>query len=122
MQQNSTFRWTNALNDDPFWYGATLADETWTIIVEHPVKLIHIESTNANGEIDIVRVGIDWNYAESSQPIVTEDQTITDDKKSSSEEQTISPVLLIVISIMAAYIIFLQVQKRPGKEFLLEEE
>ena len=122
MQQNSTFRWTNALNDDPFWYGATLADETWTIIVEHPVKLIHIESTNANGEIDIVRVGIDWNYLESSQPILTEDQTITEDKKSSSEEQTISPVLLIVISFMAAYIIFLQVQKRPEKQFLLEEE
>lgn len=122
IQKNSTFRWTNALNDDPFWYGATLADETWTIRVEYPVKLIHIESTNANGEIDIVRVGIDWNYVDSPQPIVPENQSITGDKKSSSEEQTISPVLLIVISIMAAYIILLQVQKRPEKKLLLEEE
>ena len=122
VQKNSTFRWTNALNDDPFWYGATLADETWTIRVEHPVKLIHIESTNANGEIDIVRVGIDWNSVESPQPILTENQTTTDEKKSSSEEQTISPVLLIVISIMAAYIIILQVQKRPVKKSLFEEE
>ena len=121
-QNDSTFRWTNALNDDPFWYGASSSDGILTIAVDYPVKLIHIESTNANGEIDIVRVGIDWNYVESSKPVDVENQTVTDEKKSSSEEQTISPFLLIMISLMAAYIIFLQVQRRPEKQLFHEEE
>lgn len=121
-QNDSTFRWTNALNDDPFWYGASSSDGILTIAVDYPVKLIHIESTNANGEIDIVRVGIDWNYVESSKPVDVENQTVTDEKKSSSEEQAISPFLLIMISVMAAYIIFLQVQRRPEKQLFHEEE
>ena len=121
-QNDSTFRWTNALNDNPFWYGATSSDGIFTIAVDYPIKLIHIESTNVNGEIDIVRVGIDWNYVESIKPVEDENQTVTDDKKSSTEEQSISPILIIMISLMAAYIVFLQVQRRPDKQLSHEEE
>ncbi|MCH1443152.1 MAG: hypothetical protein L7U53_04695 [Candidatus Poseidoniaceae archaeon] len=121
-QNNSTFRWTNALNDNPFWYGATTGDGIFTIAVDYPIKLIHIESTNVNGEIDIVRVGIDWNYVESIKPVEEENQTVTDDKKSSTEEQSVSPILIIMISLMAAYIVFLQVQRRPEKQLSREEE
>ena len=121
-QNGSTFRWTNALNDDPFWYGATTSDDILTIAVDYPVKLIHIESTNANGEIDIVRVGIDWNVVDLSEPVDAENQTVAEENKSSSEEQAISPFLLIMISLMAAYIVFLQVQRRPDKKLFLEEE
>ena len=121
-QNDSTFRWTNALNDNPFWYGATSSDGIFTIAVDYPIKLIHIESTNVNGEIDIVRVGIDWNYVESIKPVEDENQTVTDDKKSSTEEQSISPILIIMISLMAAYIVFLQVQRRPEKQLSHEEE
>ena len=121
-QNDSTFRWTNALNDNPFWYGATSSDGIFTIAVDYPIKLIHIESTNVNGEIDIVRVGIDWNYVESIKPVEEENQTVTDDKKSSTEEQSVSPILIIMISLMAAYIVFLQVQRRPEKQLSHEEE
>lgn len=121
-QNGSTFRWTNALNENPFWYGVSFSDGIWTIDVESPVKLIHIESTNANGEIDIVRVGIDWNNVDLTQPDDVEDQNITEDKKSSSEEQSVSPLLLGAILLMAAYIVFLQVQKKPEKRFSQEEE
>ena len=121
-QNNSTFRWTNALNDNPFWYGATSMDGIFTIAVDYPIKLIHLESTNVNGEIDIVRVGIDWNYVESIIPVEEENQTVTDDKKSSTEEQSVSPILIIMISLMAAYIVFLQVQRRPERKLFREEE
>ena len=121
-QNNSTFRWTNALNDNPFWYGATSMDGIFTIAVDYPIKLIHLESTNVNGEIDIVRVGIDWNYVESIIPVEEENQTVTDAKKSSTEEQSISPILVIMISLMAAYIVFLQVQRRPERQLFREEE
>jgi len=121
-QKNSTFRWTNALNDNPFWYGATSMDGIFTIAVDYPIKLIHLESTNVNGEIDIVRVGIDWNYVESIIPVEEENQTVTDAKKSSTEEQSISPILVIMISLMAAYIVFLQVQRRPERKLFREEE
>lgn len=121
-QNGSTYRWSNALNDDPFWFGANPSNDIWTITVENPIKLIHIESTNANGEIDIIRVGIDWDYLELSQPVIEEEKTTTDEKKSSSQEQTISPVLLIAISIMAAYIVVLVVQRKPEKQLFLEEE
>ena len=121
-QNNSTFRWTNALNDNPFWYGATSMDGIFTIAVDYPIKLIHLESTNVNGEIDIVRVGIDWNYVESIIPVEEENQTVTDAKKSSTEEQSISPILVIMISLMAAYIVFLQVQRRPERKLFREEE
>ena len=120
-QNDSTFRWTNALNDDPFWYGATFSDGMWTIDVEYPVKLIHIESTNVNGEIDIVRVGIDWNNVESTQQDDVEDQNTIADKKSSSEEQSVSPLLLGAILFIAVYIVFLQVQRRPERLFQEEE-
>ena len=121
-QNDSTFRWTNALNDNPFWYGATSSDGIFTIAVDYPIKLIHIESTNVNGEIDIVRVGIDWNYVESIKPVEEENQTVTDDKKSSTEVQSVSPILIIMISLMAAYIVFLQVQRRPERQLFREEE
>ena len=75
-----------------------------------------------NGEIDIVRVGIDWNYVESIKPVEEENQTVTDDKKSSTEEQSVSPILIIMISLMAAYMVFLQVQSRPEKQLSYEEE
>jgi hypothetical protein len=94
----------------------------WTIDVEYPVKLIHIESTNVNGEIDIVRVGIDWNNVESTQPDDVEDQNTIADKKSSSEEQSVSPLLLGAILFIAVYIVFLQVQRRPEKRLFQEEE
>ena len=84
--------------------------------------IIHLESTNVNGEIDIVRVGIDWNYVESIIPVEEENQTVTDAKKSSTEEQSISPILVIMISLMAAYIVFLQVQRRPERQLFREEE
>ena len=121
-QNGSTFRWTNALNDNPFWYGTTSSDGILTIAVDYPIKLIHIESTNVNGEIDIVRVGIDWNYVEPVTPIEEVNQTSTDDNKSSTEKQSISPILIIMISLMAAYIVYLQVQRRPEKQLFLEEE
>ena len=121
-QNGSTYRWSNALNDDPFWFGATSSSGIWTITVENPIKLIHIESTNANGEVDIIRVGIDWNYHESNQPVEEEEPTTKDEKKSSSEEQTISPFLLIIISLMVAYIVVLFIQSKPEKQLFLEEE
>jgi hypothetical protein len=116
------YRWSNALNDNPFWFGTASSSGIWTITVENPIKLIHIESTNANGEIDIIRVGIDWNYLESPQPVEEEEPTTKEEKKSSSEEQTISPFLLIVISFMVAYIVVLIVQSKPEKQLFLEEE
>ena len=97
-------------------------DGIFTIAVDYPIKLIHIESTNVNGEIDIVRVGIDWNYVESIIPVEEENLTVTDAKKSSTEEQSISPILIIMISLMAAYIVFLQVQRRPERQLFREEE
>ncbi len=121
-QNGSTYRWSNALTDNPFWFGTTSSSGIWTINVENPIKLIHIESTNVNGEIDIIRVGIDWNYLESSQPAEEEEPTTKEEEKSSSEEQTISPLLLIIISLMAAYIVVLIVQSKPEKQLFLEEE
>ena len=121
-QNGSTYRWSNALNDDPFWFGALSSSGIWTITVENPIKLIHIESTNVNGEIDIIRVGIDWNYMESPQPAEEEEPITKEDTKSSSEEETISPFLLIVITLMAAYIVGLIVQSKPQKQLLQEEE
>ena len=121
-QNGSTYRWSNALNDDPFWFGALSSSGIWTITVENPIKLIHIESTNVNGEIDIIRVGIDWNYLESPQPAEEEEPITKEDTKSSSEEETISPFLLIVITLMATYIVGLIVQSKPQKQLLQEEE
>ena len=58
-QSNSTIRWTDALNSNPFWAAGIKTDDGFSIVIAEPINLIHIESTDANGKISIVRVGID---------------------------------------------------------------
>ena len=114
-QPNSTIRWTDAMNLNPFWSAATTTEEGFSITIVDPVNLIHIESTNVNGEIHIVRVGIDW-----PDPPVTESNETSEnavqDTKSSGEEEPLSLPLLIVVGIIAAYILIV-VSIRQNNQF-----
>tara|TARA_Y100000766_G_C18677722_1_gene493180 strand:- start:335 stop:697 length:363 start_codon:yes stop_codon:yes gene_type:complete len=119
---NSTIRWTDAHNLNPFWRAATSSGDVFSIIIEEPTNLIHIESTDANGEIYIVRVGIDWPDEQTIEPDVgLETEPI--DNKQSSAEKSLSMPLLSVIGIIIAYILILFVLKpRDGLSLYSEEE
>ena len=67
-QNNSRIRWTDALNANPFWSAATKTENGFSITIDEPTNLIHIESTNLNGEIHIVRVGVDWPDEQPVEP------------------------------------------------------
>ncbi len=85
-QTNSNIRWTDALNLNPFWSSATQSGDSFSIVVEEPIKLIHIESTNVNGEIHIVRIGIDWPEQEVTQQENSTQQELTENKEASTED------------------------------------
>ena len=121
-QTNSTIRWTDALNANPFWSSATQSGDSFSIVVDEPVNLIHIESTNANGEIHIVRVGIDWPDEEVVETNTSIDQQLSDEKESSSEDSVSLPLLLFV-GVIAAYILIIASMKgNVDNVFKTEEE
>ncbi len=121
-QTNSTIRWTDALNTNPFWFSASQSGGEFSIKVEEPVNLIHIESTNVNGEIYIVRIGIDWPEQEIVQPNTSSDSQLVDYKEASSEDSVSLPLLLIVGVIAAYILIILSMKGNEENLFTTEEE
>ena len=121
-QTNSTIRWTDALNTNPFWFSATKSGDEFSIKVEESVNLIHIESTNVNGEIHIVRIGIDWPEEEIVQPNNSSDPQLVDDKEASSEDSVSLPLLLIVGVIAAYILIIVSMKGNEENVFTTEEE
>ena len=121
-QANSTIRWTDALNANPFWFSASQSEDSFSILVEESVDLIHIESTNANGDIHIVRVGIDWPEEEKIQPDDTTNQQLVDDKEASSEDSVSLPLLLIVGAIAVYILIIVSMKGNEENVFKSEEE
>ena len=120
-QTNSTIRWTDALNTNPFWSSASQSGDEFSIKIEEPVNLIHIESTNVNGDIHIVRIGIDWPEEEIVQTNNTSDSQLVDDKASSSED-SISLPLLLIIGVIAAYILIIVSMKGNEENVFTTEE
>ena len=120
-QTNSTIRWTDALNTNPFWSSASMSGEEFSIKIEEPVNLIHIESTNVNGEIHIVRIGIDWPEEQIVQTNNTSDSQLVDDKEASSDESVSLPLLLIV-GVIAAYILIIVLMKGNEENLFKTEE
>ena len=121
-QTNSTIRWTDALNLNPFWSSAIQSGDSFSIIVEEPIKLIHIESTNVNGEIHIVRIGIDWPEQEVTQQENSTQQELTENKEASTEDSLSLP-LLAVVGVIGAYIlIILSMRGKDDVLFNTEEE
>lgn len=121
-QTNSNIRWTDALNLNPFWSSATQSGDSFSIVVEEPIKLIHIESTNVNGEIHIVRIGIDWPEQEVTQQENSTQQELTENKEASTEDSLSLP-LLAVVAVIGAYILIILSMR--GKDDVLsntEEE
>ena len=121
-QANSTIRWKDALNANPFWFSASQSEDSFLILVEESVDLIHIESTNVNGEIHIVRVGIDWPEEEIIQPDDTTNQQLVEDKESSSEDSVSLPLLLIVGAIAVYILIIVSMRGNDENVFKSEEE
>lgn len=121
-QANSTIRWKDALNANPFWFSASQSEDSFLILVEESVDLIHIESTNANGEIHIVRVGIDWPEEEKIQPDDTTNQQLVEDKEASSEDSVSLPLLLIVGAIAVYILIIVSMKGNDENVFKSEEE
>jgi len=121
-QTNSTIRWTDALNTNPFWSSASQTGDEFSIMVEEPVNLIHIESTNVNGDIHIVRIGIDWPEEEIVQPNNSSDSQLVDEKEASSED-SVSLLLLLIVGILAAYtLIIVSMKGNEENVFTTEEE
>ena len=121
-QTNSTIRWTDALNTNPFWSSASQSGDEFSIMVEEPVNLIHIESTNVNGEIHIIRIGIDWPEEEIVQPNNSSDSQLVDDKEASPEDSVSLPLLLIVGVIAAYILIIVSMKGNEENVFKTEEE
>lgn len=122
-QTNSTIRWTDALNSNPFWSAAVKSGNEFSISISEPINLIHIESTDVNGEIDIVRVGIDWPDDVVEEPETNETGETMMDEISATEDESISMPLLIVIGLTAAYIMaILSMRKSDQLSFSSEEE
>ena len=96
------------------------SEDEFSIIVEESVDLIHIESTNVNGEIHIVRIGIDWPEEEIIQPDDTTNSQLVEDKESSSEDSVSLPLLLIV-GVIAVYILII-VSMRGNDENVFKSE
>ena len=121
-QTNSTIRWTDALNSNPFWSSATRSGDRFSIVVEEPIKLIHIESTNLNGEIHIVRIGIDWPEEEINQQENTTQQESIENKEASTDDSLSLP-LLAIIGVIGAYILtVLSIRGKDDVLFKTEEE
>ena len=121
-QTNSTIRWTDALNTNPFWSSASQSGNEFSIMVEEPVNLIHIESTNVNGDIHIVRIGIDWPEEEIVQPNNSSDSQLVEEKEASSEDSVSLPLLLIVGVIAAYILIIVSMKGNEENVFTTEEE
>jgi len=121
-QTNSTTRWTDALNANPFWSPVSQSGDEFSIMVEEPINLIHIESTNVNGEIHIVRIGIDWPEEEIVQPNNSSDSQLVDEKEASSEDSVSLPLLLIVGIIAAYTLIIVPMKGNEENVFRTEEE
>lgn len=121
-QSNSTIRWTDALNSNPFWAAGIKTDDGFSIVIAEPVNLIHIESTDANGKISIVRVGIDWPDIVAVEPENTTEQEVVEDK-AGTEDESVSMPLLIVVGIIAVYImIIFSMKQKDELPYSLEEE
>ena len=121
-QTNSTIRWTDALNTNPFWSSASQSGDEFSIMVEEPVNLIHIESTNVNGQIHIIRIGIDWPEEEIVQPNNSSDSQLVDNKEASPEDSVSLPLLLIVGVIAAYILIIVSMKGNEENVFTTEEE
>jgi hypothetical protein len=122
-QLNSTIRWTDALNSNPFWSAAEKSGNEFSISISEPINLIHIESTDVNGEIDIVRVGIDWPDDIVEESETNESEEVILDEMAAAEEESISMPLLIVIGVIAAYItVILSMKKSDDLSYSPEEE
>ena len=122
-QSNSTIRWTDALNSNPFWSAAVKSGNEFSISISEPINLIHIESTDVNGDIDIVRVGIDWPDDVIEESDTNESEGVILDELAAVEEGSISMPLLIVIGIIAAYItVILLMKKGDALSYSSEEE
>ena len=124
-QNNSTIRWTDALNANPFWSAATTTENGFSITIDEPINLIHIESTNVNGEIHIVRVGVDWPDEQLVEPEAMDetDETVLVEEKESKEDKSSPLPIMMVIGVIVAYI-FIVLALRPKNELpiYLEEE
>ena len=124
-QTNSTIRWTDALNANPFWFAATKTENGFSITIDEPINLIHIESTNVNGEIHIVRVGVDWPDEQLVEPEAmdeTDETVLVEEKESKADKSSPLPIMM-VIGVIVAYI-FIVLALRPKNELpiYLEEE
>ena len=117
---NSSIRWTDALTSNPFWRAATTVENGFSISIEEPINLIHIESTDANGDISIVRVGIDWPDEQEVEPKQSNDTELIE-QNDSSEEESVSMPLLLVIGIIGAYILII-LSIKPKDELALYDE
>lgn len=120
-QVNSSIRWTDALASNPFWRAATTVEDGFSISIGEPINLIHIESTDENGDISIVRVGIDWPD-EQKVEFVQSNETELIEQNVSSEEESVSAPLLLVIGIIVAYILVILFIKPKDELPLYNEE
>ena len=112
-QENSTIRWTDALNSNPFWSSASKMENEFSLTVEEPTNYIHIESTNVNDEIHIVRIGIDWPDEQTNEK-QTPDTIEPVDEKHVAVDDSVSFPLLAVIAIISGYILIIFTRK-PGQ-------
>ena len=111
------------MNSNPFWSAAVKSGNEFSISISEPINLIHIESTDANGEIDIVRVGIDWPDDVIEESDTNESEGVILDELAAVEEGSISMPLLIVIGIIAVYItVILLMKKGDALSYSSEEE
>ena len=119
-QYNSTIRWTDALNTNPFWSAATKTENGFSITINEPINLIHIESTNVNGEIHIVRVGVDWPDEQPVEPEPSDETELVEEKESKEDKSSPLPIV-IVIGVIAAYILIV-LTLRPKNELPIHFE
>ena len=119
-QNNSTIRWTDALNTNPFWSAATKTENGFSITINEPINLIHIESTNVNGELHIVRVGVDWPDEQPVEPEPSDESELVEEKESKEDKSSPLPILT-VIGIIVAYILIV-LTLRPKNELPLHFE
>ena len=64
--------------------------------ISEPINLIHIESTNVNGEIHIVRVGVDWPDEQLVEPEAmdeTDENALVEEKETSKERHFVNGVI-----------------------------
>ena len=119
-QNNSAIRWTDALNTNPFWSAVTKTENGFSITINEPTNLVHIESTNVNGEIHIVRVGVDWPDEQPVEPEESDEVELVEEKASKEDKSSPLPIL-IVIGVIVAYILIVMTL-RPKNELPLHFE